>query len=138
MSSRSERSLSYARKRCFENCLSIYGLLRVQRHSLYFFFFSFPFARLFFFFLFSQALSHTLPLFLTLFFSIHSHIARTATGVVSFFFFLFLSSKYRVASCPRFLRVSVLRDKTILVSSCRLSTFARLRKPKKKRKKKKR
>ena len=90
VSSRSKRSLSlsYARKRCFENCLSIYGLLRVQRHSLYFFFLFLSHVY-YFFFLFSQALSLTLSPSFSLYSSRSSHIARTATGVVSFFFFFF-------------------------------------------------
>ena len=130
VSSRSKRSLSLIRTKTLFRKLSIY--LRTSASSTPFtlFFFSFPFARLlFFFFVFTSSLSHSLPLFLTLFFSIQSHRAHSDGGCF-FFFFLFLSSKYRVTSCPRFLRVSVLQDKTIRVSSCHLSTFVQLRKPK--------
>ena len=75
-------------------------------HSI-FFFFSFRTFIIFFFY------SHKLSLTLSPSFSLYSPRPTVTSraqrrGLSSFF--LFLSSKYRVASCPRFLRVSVLQD----------------------------
>lgn len=88
MSSRSERSLSYARKRCFENCLSIYGLLRIQRHSLYFFFFLFL-SHVYFFSFYSHKLSLTLSPSFSLYSSRSTVTSRAQRRGLFLFFFSF-------------------------------------------------
>ena len=130
VSSRSKRSLSLIRTKTLFRKLSIY--LRTSASSTPFtlFFFSFPFARLLFFFFCFHKLSLSLSPPLSHSILLDPVTSRAQRRGLFLFFFLFLSSKYRVTSCPRFLRVSVLQDKTIRVSSCHLSTFVQLRKPK--------
>ena len=75
-------------------------------HSIFFFF---PFRTfIIFFFILTNSLSLSPPLSHSILLDPQSHRAHSDGGCL--LFFLFLSSKYRVASCPRFLRVSVLQD----------------------------